>query len=360
MTREIFVLGYYGWKNTGDDAMLYSLLEGLKEVFPDSRFNITAASWPSTPEDVNINLIPPRVNPNFIKAFLRSSIFILGGGTHFFDYGNTFKRIIRLTQILLLTLISKITGKDIYFMGVGVEPPSHVWSKFIIKNTCAMATKIFVRDSISMKVLGKMGIEENVELSQDLAFFLEYEKPVKTKGLLGVSVMPYHEIYMGDESGDEIIIKEFTRAIREWLEINPNNSVRLFVFNGKPPNDDERISRKILNILDDERVQIEPYNKDPQETLRKVGSCEAFVAMKFHAALFAYLNDLPTIIVEYALKNRALAHDARFPEGSLIRLEELDGKRLKKTIRDLHMNPDNYKAKVKPSDLRVSFPALIR
>mgnify|MGYP000856172517 CR=1 FL=1 len=358
MTREIFILGYYGWKNTGDDAMLYSLLEGLKGVFNDSVFNITAASRPLLPEGVSVNLVSPGVNLGFLGALLRSSIFILGGGTHFFDYGSTFRRIMRLTQIFLLTLVSRAAGKDIYFMGVGVEPPAHAWSRFLIKNTCRMATRIFVRDSISMEVLEEMGAGDRAELSQDLAFFLDHERPVKRRGLLGVSVMPYHEIYLGDESGDEIIVREFTGAIREWLELNPENSVKLFVFNGEPPNDDERISRRIMGIIDDERVQIEPYHEDPLETLRRVGSCEAFVAMKFHAALFAYLNDLPTVIVEYALKNRALAIDAGFPGTSLVGLDELDGTRLRRAIRDLSMNPDSYRAGVKPWEVGASFPEL--
>ncbi|MFB2623822.1 polysaccharide pyruvyl transferase family protein [Methanothermobacter sp. KEPCO-1] len=355
---DVLVMGYYGWNNTGDDAMLYSLLDGLKETLSDVRFNITAASEPFLPGDLDVRIVPPGISPALLMAFLRSSMVILGGGTHFFDYGKTSSRIMRLAQILIMTLTARLTRKRVYFMGVGIERPVHRWSKFLIKNTCRLASKIVVRDSNSMRVLSEMGVNERAELSHDLSFFLKYEKRRRKRGLLGVSAMPYFRIYGGDEKKDELLVRAFADAIRSWLALDDENTARLFIFNGREPNDDRRISMRIAREVNDDRVRVEDYRPDPRETIAAVASCDAFVAMKFHAALFAYLNDVPEIIVEYAAKNRALVEDAGFGRNAIIDLDDVCNGELSGRVEDLYRNPEDYMAARRASEIRGEFPSL--
>lgn len=353
---QILVIGYYGWKNTGDDAMLYALLNKLQDQFRGATFNVTAASEPFVPQGVDVNQIPPGPTHAFFMAFLRSNIIILGGGTHFFDYGRKLPRILRLAQLFLLTLAGRLTGKGVYFLGVGVERPRYWWSRFFIRNTCRLATRIFVRDSSSLGVLEEMGVDGI--LSADLSFYLEYEGTKREGGLLGISAMPYFRIYSGDDEGDEAIVEAFRSAVLRWLELNPENRVRLFVFNGRPPHDDREISMRIAEMVNDERVTLHDYRENPTETLRNVGSCGAFIAMKFHAAVFAYLNNLPTIIVEYADKNRALLEDAGFPDRSHMTLDDLKSGKLLKEVQDLYRNPDSYRARRKAEEIMGKFPRL--
>jgi len=353
---QILIIGYYGWKNTGDDAMLYALLEHLNNQFRGVTFNVTVDSEPHVPNDVDVNLVSPGLSMDFIMAFLMSHALILGGGTHFFDYGRKLPRILRLTQLFLLTFAGRLTGKRVYFLGVGVERPKYWWSRFLISSTCRLASRIFVRDSSSLEVLKEMGADGI--LTADLSFYLKYRKRKCERGLLGISAMPYFKIYADDGSRDEVLVEEFISAISRWLELSPENRVRLFVFNGRPPHDDREISMRIAEMVNDERVTLHDYRKDPAETLANVGSCGAFIAMKFHAAIFAYLNDLPTIIIEYADKNRALAEDADFPPASLLTIEDVTSGTLVDRIEDLYKHPESYKARKKADELKGEFPKL--
>ncbi|MCG2828371.1 polysaccharide pyruvyl transferase family protein [Methanothermobacter sp. K4] len=353
---QILVIGYYGWKNTGDDAMLYALLEHLKDQFSGVTFNVTVDSEPYAPRDVDLNPVSPGPSLDFIRAFLMSDTLILGGGTHFFDYGRRLPRILRLAQLFLLTLAGRLTGKRVYFLGVGVERPGYWWSRFLIRNTCRLASRIFVRDSSSLEVLEEMGVDGI--LSADLSFYLEYERTKRERGLLGISAMPYFKIYSAADGGDEVIVEAFRSAVSRWLELNPENRVKLFVFNGRPPHDDREISMRIAEMVNDERVTIHDYREDPRETLKNVGSCGAFIAMKFHAAVFAYLNDLPAIIVEYADKNRALVEDAGFPERSHMTLDDITAGKLAERVEDLYRNPESYRAQRKAEEIMGKFPRL--
>ena len=42
--RQFFIFGYYGWKNIGDGAMLYALLQGLHVLAPKARFSVLSAA----------------------------------------------------------------------------------------------------------------------------------------------------------------------------------------------------------------------------------------------------------------------------------------------------------------------------
>lgn len=35
--QEFLLFGYYGWKNTGDDVILYALLNEINFLFPNAR-----------------------------------------------------------------------------------------------------------------------------------------------------------------------------------------------------------------------------------------------------------------------------------------------------------------------------------
>ena len=109
---QVFIFGYYGWRNTGDDAMIYGILQELCTSTDRADFAVLSADTivipPQAEGRVNfVALSPIKV----LWQILRSSAFVIGGGTHIFDYGVR-KRVVKiLSRILLLVLFSKAFGK---------------------------------------------------------------------------------------------------------------------------------------------------------------------------------------------------------------------------------------------------------
>jgi polysaccharide pyruvyl transferase WcaK-like protein len=69
-----------------------------------------------------------------------------------------------------------------------------------------------------------------------------------------------------------------------------------------------------------------PYNPDPRQMLAQVGQCDAFIGMRYHACLFAYLGNVPLLIIDYHPKCQALAQEIDLPPQAVISLPEiLDG-----------------------------------
>ena len=134
MRRQVFIYGHYGWKNTGDDAMVYVLLRELHILYPTATFAILSQTAITVPPETK-NLVKfVRLAPQIVfQEIMRSSIFILGGGTHFHDHGIKIKQLKMLYKNFIVFILAKLFCERIYFLGIGVEPLSTILGRFLTK-----------------------------------------------------------------------------------------------------------------------------------------------------------------------------------------------------------------------------------
>jgi polysaccharide pyruvyl transferase CsaB len=353
--HRFFIFGYYGWKNVGDDAMLYALLQELSALNSMAEFAILS------PVPV---VIPPQVlsKTKFVKPsplavsreILRSSTFVIGGGTHICDYGNR-KRVLKiLSRILVLVLYSKLLRKKIYFLNNGLGPISTTWGSFLSKSICWLADYISVRDEASYRILQAWGFTDKISLTFDLSALIEplnepgsnIQKIRKNnKRILGISVTPVFEIYHRSKERDLLLINEIAKHVNEWLEENPHWEVWLFTFKGRSKDSDVFITQLLQERLQPpERIKLIPYNSDPRRILAQVAQCDAFIGMKYHSCLFAYLDGIPLLVIEYHPKCRALAAEIGLPKHAIISLEEILNGQIAKQLKNLLEHPENFRA----------------
>ena len=356
--KRFFIFGHYGWKNTGDDAMLYALVQELYILYP--RAELVVSSWSHTvlPPCANdkvrfVKRAPIPVLWEIIKSFAKSSTFIVGGGTIIHDYGNRIRNVIALVEFFILLLIAKVFGNKVYLIGVGIGPISTAWGRTLTRLICRLADFITVRDKASYKILEALGLANKVELSFDLAAILAPLQKTYTDGvredintkILGISVTPVFEIYYGNKEKDVLIINEIAKHLNQWLNTMPQLQVYLFIFKDKPRNDDVRVTKLLKEQLQpSERVRIIPYNPDPIKTLDRVAQCSAFIGMKYHSCLFAYLNNIPLLVIDYHPKCCALAEEIGLPKHAVISLEEILNGQFERYLKYLQEHPRDFVA----------------
>lgn len=347
--------------------MLYSLLQKIDALSPNSSFSILSRNSVCIPDSVKhrVKFVSDEKPLSVILEILSSSTLILGGGTHLYDYGIRVNRIMRLTQLLILTLIAKIAGKNIYFFGIGVENPSTIYGKALIKNICMLADAIIVRDGLSFEALTKLGIKSNLSQGFDLAALLNIPKREKfpiNNMILGISVMPFFKIFYSNEEKDSLFITKIAEGLNQWLNHHEQGLIYLFVFKGKSKDDDVLLAERLISLIEKkEKIYLIPYNPNPQEMLVKVSECHAFVGMRYHSCIFAYLSGLPLLIINYAEKNESLKIDVGLPDNAIISLDEIGGGYFKKRIDQLCKEPEKFKATVPPNLIRLkSWPAYIK
>lgn len=348
MENRIFIFGHYGEKNTGDDAMIFVLLQELHKIYPKSNFSVISSRkffFPPGIED-KIRLIKP-VQINVFKEIMNSSIFIMGGGTQIYDYGRRLERFKTLSQMLIIIYWAKLFCENIYFLNIGVEPFKTTIRKFLSKRICKLADFISIRDKYSYLILEDMGIKKTLQ-SFDLSVLLSpFDSINKFRSnkieIVGMSILPFYEIYHNKKYLDYLIVDEIAISVNEWLKSNSKNKLHLFVFKGKSRSDDFNITNILKEkIENEEQVKIVPYENNPLKTLSQINNCDIFVGMRYHSCLFAYMTKTPLLVISYFQKCRALAEEIKLPNRAIIPINDILNGNFNKYFLDILENEESF------------------
>ena len=348
MRNQIFIYGHYGKKNIGDDAMIYSLVNKLNALKPTHNLAILSPLKLIVP-DQNMNRIK-FVNPDILsilKEIRLSSLFLMGGGTHIYDKGKKYERYKILIEIMILITCAKLFNNKIYLLNIGIEPINSYFGKLIAKIILELADFISVRDSDSFKIIKNLNSKIDVVLAFDLAALLDL--PVGTNAIhetiktLGISILPFFEIYRGDPSKDILMVDVISKSLNKWLCEDQNRLIYLFVFKDKLRYDDVAITNNLRKkLVPSNRVHVIPYDPDPIKPLKRVSQCDAFIGMRYHSCMYSYLTDRPLLIISYFDKCLSLARDIGLPAKAILSMDEVHSKRFDEIFSDFIKNPSDY------------------
>lgn len=346
---QIFFFGHYGKKNMGDEAMINVLLSELSKYFSSNSFAVfSPTNIEFLPEIKNhIKFVSPKISVLF-KEIKSSSLFIIGGGTQFYDYGPGVERFLILFKLFLIVAFAKLFCQKVYFLGIGVERPKKVWSKFLIKYSYKMADFISVRDQNSIKILNELQINTKITLSFDLASLLELPSKklhLRNNKILGISIIPYFYIN-GKKSSDDSFVETLAVSINSWMKKNLEWTVELFVFNDDDKYGDKQVTEKLKGYIEEQdRVNLNYYNSNFNEILTKIGECNAFIGMRYHSCLFASLLKVPLLVIDLFEKNESFINEVGLNEMSLISMDEISSGKLEKYLFLIERNPDDFLSK---------------
>lgn len=182
------IFGYYGQGNSGDEAILAALVDGIKTTVPAAQISVYSANPDETrimhqveaynPVSIDfksiIKGILGRSRINYLKSlfnFLRSDIVIIGGGGLFFDSKETNRWIYGYIKLIHR---AKQLGKKVALVGISVGPLHHKDSELVIGKAFSSADLISVRDNNSRELLIKCGLTaERIHVIPDLVFTLQ-------------------------------------------------------------------------------------------------------------------------------------------------------------------------------------------
>lgn len=221
-----------------------------------------------------------------------------------------------------------------------------------------MADFISVRDQDSLSILRGLGVSsKRVIHAFDLAVLLPIivnRAQEQRRFILGISVLPYFTIYHGDIKNDYRMIERIAVGVNKWLLEEPLGEVHLITIRGERSwGGDVEITECLATQLNPrDRVRLISYSPDPSRMLCHVAQCDAFVAMRFHSAIFAYMCQLPMIVINYHPKCRALAREIGLPDQAVISVEDLMKGELDKLLLQLHHTPDAFRARLPVEEAR--------
>ncbi|QOC90925.1 polysaccharide pyruvyl transferase family protein [Micromonospora craniellae] len=315
MTRAgltIGVLGSYGGRNLGDEAILTGLLADLREQEPNARiivFSRNPAHTASAHPDVEA--VPWEGVSRTDSALVLSQLdlLILGGGGILYDKeARRYLRVVRVAQERGLPLLT---------YAVGVGPLSEMVDTGMVRETLAGATQVTVRDQESRMVLEEAGLLNPITVTADPAFLLEPEDfPAELlreegvpagKRLVGMSVRePGRAAERLDVDGYHRLLAQIGDFLVHRIDAHV-----LFV---PMERDDIRHSHGVLShMIAAERGRILHGTYSPQQVLGLMRHFDLAVGMRLHFLIFAAMMGTPFLPLPYAGKVFDLAQRLGVP-----------------------------------------------
>ncbi|MFA5104450.1 MAG: polysaccharide pyruvyl transferase CsaB [Candidatus Margulisiibacteriota bacterium] len=305
---KILLSGYFGFNNTGDEAILASMISEFRKKDPGIQITVLSADPKPTTERFPVISVH-RLDPfSIIKALIKCDVLVSGGGGLLQDSTGRFSIIYYLSIILL----AKLFGKKAAVFGQGYGPVKSSFNKKLIKIVLNFADLITVRDIASKTSLESIGVDTPPLLScADPAILLEkesfieivraegiteFDRPVAGICLRSFKDMPKDFVLRTAEALDEFIDKYAAEALFIPL---------------KAP-EDTQISVSVLSQMKNKGRVIEG-DYSPGQVLSLINSFDLVIGMRLHSLIFAASGSVPALGISYDPKVRAFCDDAGLP-----------------------------------------------
>ena len=166
LTR-VLLSGYYGFNNAGDEAILCSIIDGLKQTIPSVEIIVLSGNPAETRQLYGVRAIS-RVNyPRLIIELSRADLLISGGGSLLQDVTGS----LSIPYYLSIVAVAKLMKVPVMVFSQGVGPVQRSFSATLIRRILSGVQSLTVRDRQSAQLLTEIGLpEDSIKLTADPVF----------------------------------------------------------------------------------------------------------------------------------------------------------------------------------------------
>ncbi len=303
--KKVLLSGYYGFNNSGDDAILTSIVSDIQELSGEVDIKVLTKDKERTRKQVGL----PGVDRFSIRevwhALGETDVFVSGGGSLLQDVTSSRS----LWYYLAVMYMAKLRGKKLYVFANGVGPINKSFNRYLTKIILKKADLITLRDQDSAEFVDSLGINnENMLVTADPVMNL---KPVNDKRateilhdeeidldkpLVGLSLRSWHnENKLIEAFGDSLL-----RIARNHPELNflfiPLHYPQDYLFNLK--------IKEYMGMPENFYILQKQYSAE--EIMGIIGKTDVTLAMRLHALIYSAVMETPTLPIIYDPKIEGL------------------------------------------------------
>lgn len=319
---RVFLGGYYGFNNIGDEAILEAILASIRQKRSDIQFVVASGNPAHTRSTYGVSSVHWLDINEIINEISNCDLVIIGGGGLFTDYWGDMKTLLTnqgrgVSYYSNFAIIADLLQKPFLTYAVGIGPLYTEEGRQITRFALAHAEKIIVRDAKSAQEAIRIGLpEDRILVTADPVFLLGVEPeeglkvlkasgvPDSTDPILLVSVRSW-KVDIEEEHWQ----KEIAAAVDAWLEENHGYAVFVpfQVLPKKDYEDDASISESIIQLIKrKDRVFSVQSKLTPGVMAGIFANCRVALGMRYHAVLFSALTNTPVVAVSYDPKVESL------------------------------------------------------
>lgn len=295
VTKKLVLSGYYGFKNSGDEAVLQSILmaldkEGYKQgvrIVP-----VVLSVDPALTESMYGVKAVHRMKPAAVYSAIRESDGLISGGGSLLQDATSAKTI---PYYLAVVKMAQLMQKPTFIYSQGIGPVQRKLFYSWITGVFKKCRYVSVRDSESAELLRAMGSEARVEVVPDPVMGLPL-KETRITGrqqnhpIIGVSVRYWNN--------DRSELEGLARCLQE-IRRTRDVTVRFLPFHLP---EDREASLEVIRLMraeGEESVQIIEDVVHPQDMLAHVSQCDLIIGMRLHSLIYAASQYVPLMGISY-------------------------------------------------------------
>ncbi|RRD94589.1 polysaccharide pyruvyl transferase CsaB [Clostridiales bacterium COT073_COT-073] len=345
--KKVVVSGYYGFKNSGDDAILSSICADLRAISKEIAVTILS----NTPEEVPAEYGFPAVHRfrfwPVVKALKACDLLLMGGGSLLQD--GTSSR--SLYYYLGLIWLAKLFGAKVILYANGIGPVHRRRNQWLTRMIVNQVDTITLREHLSLEVLSKLKITRpKIAVTADPVFNLKLdhsiskEKIYQQEGI--VAGKPIVGVMFRSWQQEEAYVKKMSNLC-DWL-IDKYDVQIVFVPMRFPA--DIRIAEDMQAKMKHPAVVIRNYYTS-QEIIALIADMKLVLSMRLHALIYAAIQNVPMMGFNYDPKVLYYVRELDIEcvnHMHHIRLDEIEG-----SIDEMMKCPEKYQAKIMENTLRL-------
>jgi polysaccharide pyruvyl transferase CsaB len=339
------------WTNTGDEAILITMLDDLRRLEPGINISVVSSNPPGFLEQYNVEPIPYNDLSAMTRAAVESSLLILGGGSIFYDYW-------RFNPDLVLTnsheglsfyagfaLLAAILRKPLMLYAVGVGPLRTEGGISLSRIAFEIADVVTLRDPDSEALLALLGVDTSrIQVTADPVFNLTAAPEVSDLGrpLVGVCLRNWDAGLDSANWEREVAdaLDNFAEAHKAIIAFLPFHKTVDW-----PLTDDRGLAERVRKMLVRTKGSL-LLTKDytPSQKAGLLAGCDIVLGMRLHSVIMAQAAAVPTVALTFDDPKVASAM-ARVDCGKLvINLRDLTSDRLRSLLEETYRDREAISA----------------
>ena len=298
MTKKVVISGYYGYGNFGDEAILYTLIQKLKEFDAD----ITVIS--GNPRFTTVNYYVKAVK-NFsfsqVASVIRQSEVLISGGGSLLQDVTSLKSLLYYLWVIWLGIKYK---KEVIIFAQGIGPVNNPAAAILTRQLLKRCSYVSVRDENSLNLLKKWGVDAQLVCDPIYSFPLVSGTNARS---IGVQLRDFKT--MNDDLLKSIafqILKDFPDMKIEVLSFQ--DSIDLDVCN--------RFAQFVRDINHDADISV-VSGLTGKSLVSKLSTLDYLIGMRFHSLLLAVKFGIKSAAINYDIKVEKLADEFELPKISM-------------------------------------------
>lgn len=294
---KILISGYYGFNNIGDESILRTVIDNLRDKLDDIEITILSHDPKDTEEKYGVKAVDRMSPMGIFRAVKNCDMLISGGGSLLQDVTSK-KSIIYYLFIMRLALLFR---KKVFIYSQGIGPIDEEKNRRMTAKILRRVHGIVVRDESSAELLEEIGVPaEKVTVTADPVIRVKRTDLAGGAEILKAEGCPKREgkLTVGwairEKNLDSGFVSEVAESIR-WLKEKYDADSVLIPFHYE---EDMAVSKAIAERLGDiGHCLKEKYLSE--DMLSIIGNMDVLVGVRLHSLIYAGVMGVPMIGVSY-------------------------------------------------------------